>query len=191
MAELDKKMKELDRMISDVTGSGAKASETAIELRKRDSMARVEKFMATVKAKESPAHRVAVDFGGGVIAQTSTELINWGLRALGKWSGDGFWANNVDLLQGAPHFILGLAIYFAEMLTRGEPKEGKAEWVSGTREVMSEAAKIFGQLGFSNLMRAVRVRWAESNDREVAYQAIVDEKKAAEAKLAKLQAGQK
>ena len=34
-----------------------------------------------------------------------------------------------------------------------------------TREVISEASKIFGQLGFSNLMRAIRVRWSDSSKR--------------------------
>ena len=47
---------------------------------------RIERFKAAVLRKESKAHRVAIDFGGGVIAQASTELMNWGFRALGKWS---------------------------------------------------------------------------------------------------------
>ena len=94
----------------------------------------------------------------------------------------------MDLLQGAPHFVLGLGLYFAEMLTRNDPKGG-GEWVTPTREVISEASKIFGQLGFSNLMRAMRVRWGDGKKREVAYQAIAQEKVQLESKLAALQAG--
>jgi hypothetical protein len=61
--------------------------------------------------------------------------------------------------------------------------------VTPTREVISEASKIFGQLGFSNLVRAMRVRWGDSKARDVALAAVVQEKAALEAKLAALQAG--
>lgn len=61
--------------------------------------------------KQSKAHRIAVDMGGGSIAQASTELINWGMRALGRWSKDGFIASNVDLLQG---FELGLGLHLRD-----------------------------------------------------------------------------
>ncbi len=188
-SELDSTLAKIDALISDEIGVGAEQSK-ALQARQAKDLdpGRIQKFRDAVLAKESRAHRVAVDFGGGVVAQASTELMNYGFRALGRWSKDGFWANNVDLLQGAPHFVLGLGIYFAEMLTRPEPKGGGG-WVTPTREVISEASKIFGQLGFSNLMRAMRVRWGDGKKREVAYQAIAQEKAQLESKLAALQAG--
>ncbi|MBL9009521.1 MAG: hypothetical protein JNJ46_35025 [Myxococcales bacterium] len=178
--DLDKAMAQVDSLINTQTGEQR-------ALMERDTT-RIQRFKSAVLAKESKAHRVAVDFGGGVAAQVSMELLNWGIRAVGRWSKDGFWANNVDLLQGAPHFVLGLGVYFAEMLTRNEPKGG-GEWITPTREVVSEAAKIFGQLGFSNLVRAMRVRWGDAKARDVALAAVVQEKAALEQKLAALQAG--
>jgi hypothetical protein len=188
-SELDKDLEKIDALISSEMGIGAEQAR-AIQARQAKDLdpGRIEKFKAAVLRKESKAHRVAIDFGGGVVAQASTELMNWGIRAIGRWSKDGFWANNVDLLQGAPHFVLGLGLYFAEMLTRNDPKGG-GEWVTPTREVISEASKIFGQLGFSNLMRAMRVRWGDGKKREVAYQAIAQEKAQLEAKLAQYQTG--
>ena len=188
-SDLDKELKKIDDLINSEMGLGAEQSKAQdARLARINDPGRIERFRAAVLRKESKAHRVAIDFGGGVVAQASTELMNWGIRAIGRWSKDGFWANNVDLLQGAPHFVLGLGLYFAEMLTRNDPKGG-GEWVTPTREVISEASKIFGQLGFSNLMRAMRVRWGDGKKREVAYQAIAQEKAQLEAKLAQYQTG--
>ena len=189
-SDLEKEMKKIDQLLATEMSIGLEQSKSQDDRLARiaNEQSRVERFKAAVMRKESKAHRVAIDFGGGVVAQASTELMNWGFRALGKWSRDGFWANNVDLLQGMPHFVLGMGIYFAEMITRPEPKGG-GEWVTPTREVISEASKIFGQLGFSNLMRAIRVRWSDSNKREIAYQAVAQEKAQLEARLAQLQGG--
>ena len=189
-SDLDKDIARIDQLIGSEMGLGGELTKQQDERQARLSSEqnRIERFKTAVLRKESKAHRVAIDFGGGVVAQASTELMNWGIRAVGRWSKDGFWANNVDLLQGAPHFVLGLGLYFAEMLTRNDPKGG-GEWVTPTREVISEASKIFGQLGFSNLMRAMRVRWGDGKKREVAYQAIAQEKAQLESKLAALQAG--
>ena len=189
-SDLDKDIARIDQLIGSEMGLGGELTKQQEERQARLSseQSRIEKFKTAVLRKESKAHRVAIDFGGGVVAQASTELMNWGIRAIGRWSKDGFWANNVDLLQGAPHFVLGLGLYFAEMLTRNDPKGG-GEWVTPTREVISEASKIFGQLGFSNLMRAMRVRWGDGKKREVAYQAIAQEKAQLEAKLAQYQTG--
>jgi hypothetical protein len=63
-----------------------------------------------------------------------------------------------------PHFVLGLGIYIAEMATRKDPMDRGNELVSSKREVLSEAAKLFSQLGFSNLMRAMRVRYLEQQE---------------------------
>ena len=188
--DMDKDIARIEQLIGSEMGLGGELTKQQEERQARLSseQSRIEKFKTAVLRKESKAHRVAIDFGGGVVAQASTELMNWGIRAIGRWSKDGFWANNVDLLQGAPHFVLGLGLYFAEMLTRNDPKGG-GEWVTPTREVISEASKIFGQLGFSNLMRAMRVRWGDGKKREVAYQAIAQEKAQLEAKLAQYQTG--
>jgi len=189
-SDLEKEMKKIDQLLANEMSIGMEQSRSQDDRLARiaNEQTRVERFKAAVMRKESKAHRVAIDFGGGVVAQASTELMNWGFRALGKWSRNGFWANNVDLLQGMPHFVLGMGIYFAEMITRPEPKGG-GEWVTPTREVISEASKIFGQLGFSNLVRAIRVRWSDSDKREIAYQAVAQEKAQLEAKLAQLQGG--
>lgn len=128
------------------------------QYKKTDS--RLGKMLLRVGDKHSAVHRIAVDLGGGSVAQVSTELINWGVRALGAWSGDGFWAQNVDLLQGGPHFFMGLGAYILEMATRKDPTEN-LELPSTSREVLSEAAKIFSQLGLNNVVRALRVRWED------------------------------
>lgn len=175
--------------LTEATGQSARLGRdlAAREDRVKKLNARIDGFMEKVSAKESKSHRVAVDLGGGSIAQVSTELINWGIRALGRWSKDGFVANNVDLLQGMPHFVLGLGIYIAEMATRKDPMERGNELVSAKREVLSEAAKLFSQLGFSNLMRAMRVRYLDGKNQAIDYQALLAEKQALEQKLKSLQ----
>ena len=149
-----------------------------------------DKLLMRVGDKHGKAHRVAVDMGGGSVAQASTELINWGVRALGRWSKDGFFANNVDLLQGGPHFFLGLGLYILEMATRKDPADNNGELPSTTREVMSEATKVFAQLGFNNVVRALRVRFADGKRQSLDYDALVAEKQALEQRLKQLQAGQ-
>lgn len=146
-----------------------------------------DKLLMRVGDKHSKAHRVAVDMGGGSLAQTSTELINWGMRALGRWSHDGFFAHNVDLLQGGPHFMLGLGLYILEMATRKDPADSGGELPSTTREVLSEATKIFAQLGFNNVVRALRVRYADGQRQTLDYEALVAEKEELAAKLRALQ----
>lgn len=145
------------------------------------------KLRANLKDKQSKAHRIAVDMGGGVAAQASTELINWGVRALGRWSKDGFFANNVDLLQGGPHFFLGLGLYILEMATR---KDATDELPSTSREVVSEATKVFAQLGFNNVVRALRVRYADGKRQALDYEALLAEKQALEQQLKGLQPAQ-
>jgi hypothetical protein len=175
--------------LTEATGQSVKLTRDLAdrEDRVKKLNARIDTFMEKVSAKESKSHRVAVDLGGGSIAQVSTELINWGVRALGRWSKDGFFANNVDLLQGMPHFVIGLGIYIAEMATRKDPMDRGNELVSANREVLSEAAKLFSQLGFSNLMRAMRVRYLDGKSQALDYQALLAEKQALEQKLKSLQ----
>lgn len=134
---------------------------------------RLSKLRANVMDKQSKSHRIAVDMGGGTAAQASTELINWGVRALGRWSKDGFFANNVDILQGGPHFFLGLGLYILEMATR---KDSAEELPSTTREVLSEATKVFAQLGFNNVVRALRIRYADGQAQSIQHEALIAER---------------
>ena len=147
---------------------------------------RYDKLLMRVGDKHGKAHRVAVDMSGGSIAQVSTELINWGVRAIGRWSKDGFFASNVDLLQGGPHFFLGLGLYILEMATRKDPADNNGELPNTTREVVSEATKIFAQLGFNNVVRALRVRYVDGKRQALDYEALLAEKQALEQKLRSL-----
>jgi hypothetical protein len=144
------------------------------------------KLLASVKEKNTKSHRVAVDLGGGFAAQVSTELINLGVRALARWSPTGWVGENVDVLQGAPHFILGLGLYIAEMASRKS-----LEMPSTTREVISEAAKIFSQLGFSNLTRALRVRYGDGKQKDLDLAALAAEKDELQKRLDALQSNKR
>ncbi len=125
-------------------------------------------------------HRVAVDLGGGTIAQVSTELINAGVRWLGNWSGkDSWFGKNADILQGAPHMFIGLAVYLTELLMRP-----KGKLPSMGRELASEAANVFTHLGFANLARALRIRWADGKVDASTLAKVTAERDAAIAKLA-------
>lgn len=180
---------EYQAALTEATGQAAQMGRDLADREERVKKlnARLDTFMAKVAVKESKSHRVAVDLGGGSIAQVSTEVINWGIRALGRWSQDGFFANNVDLLQGLPHFVLGLGIYIAEMASRKDPTERGSEIVSPQREVLSEAAKLFSQLGFSNLVRAMRVRYVDGKNQSLNYEALLAEKQVLEQRLKSLQ----
>lgn len=169
----------------------ASEQQATLEREEREREDRVKKLASSLDklhqkmlAKETRSHRIAVDFGGGTIAQVSTELINYLVRLAGEWSHDGWTAKNVDILQGAPHFILGMGAYLGDMLTR---KNGKTP--SMTREVWSEFAKLFSQLGFSNLVRAARVRYNDGKRKASDYDALMAEKKEIERRLSALQGG--
>ena len=144
--------------------------------------ASLDKLAQKVLAKETRSHRIAVDFGGGMFAQVSTELINYLIRLAGEWSHDGWTAKNVDILQGAPHLIMGSALYFGDMLTR---KNGKLP--SMKREMFSEFSKLFSQLGFANLVRAARVRYNDGKRKAGDYDALLAEKTEIERKLKALE----
>jgi hypothetical protein len=171
-------------------GSALEAEYEKLVDKQSKTAGRYDKLLMRVGDKHSKAHRVAVDMGGGSAAQASTELINWGVRALGRWSKDGFFANNVDLLQGGPHFFLGLGLYILEMATRKDPADNNGELPSTTREVISEATKVFAQLGFNNVVRALRVRFADGKRQALDYDALLAEKQALEQKLKSLQPAQ-
>jgi hypothetical protein len=168
-------------------GSELEAEYEKLVEKQTKTASKYDKLLMKVGDKHGKAHRVAVDMGGGSIAQVSTELVNWGMRAIGRWSHDGFFANNVDLLQGGPHFLLGLGCYILEMATRKDPADNNGELPSTTREVVSEATKIFAQLGFNNVVRALRVRYADGQRQSIDYEALLAEKQELEKKLRALQ----
>ena len=169
-------------------GSALEAEYERLVEKQTKTASRYDKLLMRVGDKQSKAHRVAVDMGGGSIAQVSTELINWGMRALGRYSQDGFFANNVDLLQGGPHFFIGLGLYILEMATRKDPADNNGELPSTTREVISEATKVFAQLGFNNVVRALRVRYADGKRQAIDYDALLAEKQELEKRLKALEA---
>lgn len=169
-------------------GSALEADYEKVLANQQKAANKYEKLLMRVGDKHSKVHRVAVDLGGGSIAQVSTELLNLGVRALGRWSKDGVFAQNVDILQGAPHFVLGLGLYIAEMATRKDPADNNGELPSTTREVVSEATKLFAQLGFSNLARAIRVRYADGKQDQVDHAALAAEYRELQKKYLELQA---
>lgn len=169
-------------------GSALEAEYEKLVEKQTKTANKYDKLLMRVGDKQSKAHRVAVDMGGGSIAQVSTELINWGMRALGRYSQDGFFANNVDLLQGGPHFFIGLGLYILEMATRKDPADNNGELPSTTREVISEATKVFAQLGFNNVVRALRVRYADGKRQAIDYDALLTEKQELEKRLKSLEA---
>ena len=173
------------------SGSVLEAEYQELVKSQTNTATKYEKLLMRVGDKHSKAHRIAVDMGGGSVAQASTELINWGVRALGRWSKDGFVAHNVDLLQGGPHFFLGLGLYILEMATRKDPADSGGELPSTTREVLSEATKVFAQLGFNNVVRALRVRYVDGKRQALDYEALLAEKQALEQKLKALAPAEK
>ena len=177
---------ELQRQIE--AGSALEADYDKVVASQQKASSKYEKLLMRVGDKHSKVHRVAVDMGGGTVAQVSTELINLAVRAAGRWSKDGFFAQNVDVLQGAPHFVLGLGLYIAEMATRKDPADSGGELPSTTREVWSEATKLFAQLGFSNLARAIRVRYAEGKQEQLDHAALNAEYRELQKKYLELQA---
>jgi hypothetical protein len=170
-------------------GSALEAEYEKLVDKQSKTATKYDRLLMRVGDKHGKAHRMAVDLGGGSLAQASTELINWGLRALGRWSKDGVVANNVDLLQGGPHFFLGLGLYILEMATRKDPADNNGELPSTSREVISEASKVFAQLGFNNVVRALRVRFADGKKNAIDYEALLAEKQELENKLKALQSG--
>ena len=75
---IDNEMRKIDQLIATEIGVGLEQSKEERLTRISNDQSRVERFKAAVLRKESKAHRVAIDFGGGVVAQASTELMNWG-----------------------------------------------------------------------------------------------------------------
>ena len=177
--------KKLQDMVKAASGQTA-----ALERRMDERNARVAQLEQRVASQKAMAMKavakptkIAIDLGGGVLAQVSTETFNWIVRKGGKWSKDGFLAHNVDLLQGLPHLLLGSLAYVAEMATRKTEKGGEPQFPSPTRQTLSEFAKIFAQLGFSNLTRAVRTRMKDASETVTENDALRAENEAVRSKL--------
>lgn len=172
------------RQLSDKLAQIERSSEEkdkSLKRQKREQMSlkqRLESGIDKRLARESRARRLAVDLGGGATAQGVNELVNLGIRAMADWrelaskkTGDESWfASNVDLLQSLPG-SLGMILYAVEMWTRPKYAKDKDQKDTGepyvptpTREFVSELTKTLGHLGFSNLVRSLRFRWAESID---------------------------
>ncbi len=175
----------MEKMLRELNESATALAQIKQDLgkpRSRKEQAKEMLSSAEKRAKDhtTKTHRVSVDLGGGTIAQVSTELINWAVRVLGNWSGKDSWmGKNADVLQGAPHVMIGLAVYLTELLTR---PQGKLPSLS--REIASEAANVFTHLGFANLVRALRIRWADGKVDASTLAKVTAERDAALAKLA-------
>ena len=114
------------------------------------------KLYEAAKDKESRSHIVAKDGLGMLSGIVSFESSNWIFRKLeDSWPG---FAENSDLWQSIPHFVIGLATYFGELLTRRPDAKGLKIFPGMPREVASEWGKAMALLGASNLWRALRVR---------------------------------
>ena len=139
-----------------------------------------DKLIEKAKDRETRTHKVAVDFGGGAVAQVSNEVINGIIRAWAEWRPTGWAAQNADLLQSAPHVILGMGVYLTELALRSPKK-----LPSWKREMSSQAALIFSNLGMSNLARALRTRW-KAGTKPGDHAAMQAENEALKARLAAL-----
>lgn len=178
MSELDKverRAKEAreraDEAEKQLAKTKAEASRTAKDLGEMERKAaavgeKMDNLKSAIAVRESPSRRALVDISGGTTAFSLTAGINWLFRTVARKFPDSWWARNVDILQGAPHFVLGCLAYGIELYTRsGKPPT----WLpSGWREGISEASKVFAELGASNVLRAIRVRMADGKDDKVA-----------------------
>lgn len=151
--QLKQKNSELLEMVKEST------AETAAVMRDRDKLTKEQNkrldLLNAARRELGTGKQVFVDLTGGTMALVSTELVNWGIRAIGDYSKTGFAARNNDLLQSLPHIAVGTLTYIAEMCTRPDPEE---ELPGRWRLAFSEAAKLFAYSGFGNLARAVRFR---------------------------------
>ena len=114
------------------------------------------------------------------MAQISNEVINGLIEVYADWRPAGWTAQNKDLLQSAPHVILGMGVYLTELALRSPKK-----LPSWKREMSSQAALIFSNLGMSNLARALRTRW-KAGTKPGDHAAMQAENEALKARLAAL-----
>lgn len=162
-ANAEKEIERKDKQIAK-TEREAKATENVKEA-----------VVKETKAHFSKPRKIARDLGASAAAQVWVEGVNLGARALAEWSekeeGEkGFWRSNVDIMQSAPHVVVGGLIYALELATRkdqSDEKGAKPIIPTSAREFLSDMSKTIANLGFSNLSRALRFRYHESVDERV------------------------
>lgn len=116
----------------------------------------LEKLYNKAVDKNSRVHVATVDGIGNIVGVISFESINWLLRKLEKiWPG---FAENSDYWQSLPHVVIGMIVYWVELLTRKQDARGLRIFPSMPREIAHEWSKAFALLGATNLWRALRVR---------------------------------
>lgn len=144
------------------------SSELATVQEKADkAVQRFEGFKADVAMRESPARRLVVDISGGTTAFGLTASINWLFRLIARKFPSSWWARNIDWLQGAPHFALGILAYGLDLYGRSTHLTKDSKYLpSGWREGFGESAKVFAELGASNVLRAIRVRMTDGKEQQ-------------------------
>lgn len=140
--------------------TAAYANAMAAGSKGQDDTAKMNKALKAGEHLKSPTKSLKIDFGAGLTAQVSTELLNLAVRALADWAPESWWGKNSDYMQGAPHALLGLGIYAIEMASRKQDV-----FPTERRVFINEAAKLFAHLGMNNVARAFRVRfWKKQQD---------------------------
>lgn len=181
MSELDKaerrykeareRADEAEKQLSKVKAEASRSAKDLGEMERKAAVVgeKMDNLKSAIAVRESPSRRALVDISGGTTAFSLTAGINWLFRTVARKFPESWWARNVDILQGAPHFVLGCLAYGVELYTRGSKVEKNPAWLpSGWREGISEASKVFAELGASNVLRAIRVRMADGKDDKVA-----------------------
>lgn len=155
-------------------------SEAAIELAQSVTPAEASKNGVEKKAKfkgEAPSKMTVglTDVGASVFAQGFTEGWGYLMRAAGKWSVDGFLAEQNDILQATGPSVAGALWYLVELYKLGKTPP------SAFKMGRLEAAKLLGNLGLSKLFQALRSRSSEAKKalddaRKEAAQYLADNK---------------
>ena len=170
-----------------MTSVAAKVAADTLASSVVNAEAKLAKLWESAKANESPIRKAGVDGLGALGGVVSFEGINWMVRYIGdKWS---YVGENVDYFQSIPHLVLGITVYWAELVTRKKgTKDGPPIFASFPREVASEWAKVFMLLGTTNLLRAMRVRRMDAKKAAENHTAALAELAKVKAELSKLKA---
>lgn len=146
-----------------------------------------ENMLAAAKRNTSRTHVGGKDMVGMLGGTLSNEGINWLMRRLADWSPA--FAQNVDLWQSLPQLVVGMVVYWSELLTRKKDANGAKMFPSMPREIASEWAKVFQILGANNLWRALRVRSGDTKKTMADLKAAQLELDALKAELAAAKKG--
>lgn len=146
--------------------------------------ASAESLYNAAKKNQSRVHVGFKDLGGAITSVLSFEALNYLVRKIGDWSPAV--AENIDVYQSLPQLIIGIIVYFGELLTRKKDATGAKIFPSLGREFTSEWAKAFAVLGANNLWRALSVRRKDKAKQLAALTAANLELEALKAELAAL-----